>query len=100
MSLPDLTYQVYSDFKTSDWYIYWDKEYAKIKKYQLLVVWYVGEDSPVHYDYVTLKLLLSNNKAETGLSYLHKLSKTNVSLFLTICEEFCVDVEREFSTKY
>lgn len=99
MSQPDLSYQVYSEFKTSDWYIYWDKEYSKVKKYQLMVVWYVGEDNPVHYDYITLRALLAAKKAETGLSYLHKLTPDNIRVFLDVCEEFCMDIEREFGTK-
>lgn len=95
----ELSYQIYSEFKDSDWYIYWDKEYSRVKKYQILVVWFAGEENYTYYDYVTLKALLKANKSQDGLQYVNKLSQKQIKEFIAICEEFCMDIELEFGTK-
>lgn len=98
MSKP-LTYHVYSEFKNSNWYAYWDREFAKTKQHQLMLVWHINEADHVPYDYVTLKALLKERKAETGLPYMQKLSQYDIKEFIQICEEFCTDVDLEFDTK-
>lgn len=96
----ELSYQIYSEFKDSDWYIYWDRDYSCLKKYQLLVVWFAGEDGYTYYDYVTLKKLLGSSKTpETGLTYVGKLTKEQIKEFVAICEEWCADVDLEFGTE-
>lgn len=92
----DITYQVYSEFKTSDWYTYWDKAFAATKDYQRLIVWHIKADDQVIYDYVTLKKLMSNNKAVSGLPYGSTLSTSDIEYFKTICEEFLSDIDRHF----
>lgn len=93
--LSDLSYQLYSEFKTSDWYIYWDKDHAYTKKNQLLVVWHVSSDNYVYYDYTNLKSLLASNTAQNGLPYMGNLSETSIEYFLSICQEFIADVDYE-----
>jgi hypothetical protein len=97
MNANNLSYTIYSEFKDSDWYIYWDREFSRLKDYQLLVVWFVSEDNHTYYDYITLKKLLSSNTSQNGLQYVHKLSEKHIKDFVSICEEFCKDVDKEFS---
>lgn len=92
----ELTYQVYSEFKTSDWYVYWDKEYSRAKMYQLLVVWHVKGDGYTNFDYTTLKKLLASNTAQNGLPYHSTLNKEAIKEFLAICNEFIADIDVEF----
>lgn len=89
-------YQIYSEFRDSDWYIYWDKEYSRAKKYQLLVVWHIKAETYVYYDYVTLKPLIAAGTAHTGLSYAPNLSSGAINEFTSICKEFLADIDVEF----
>lgn len=96
----ELSYQIYSEFKDSDWYIYWDKEYSNLKKFQLLVVWFAGEDGYTYYDYVTLKKLMDTTQTpQTGLTYIGKLSPAQIKEFIAICNEWLADIDMEFDTK-
>lgn len=95
----DLDYQVYSDFKTSDWYIYWDKDYAYTKNSQMLVVWYIKVDNFTNYDYVTLTKLLKTDSAHHGLPYSATLSESAIKEFTSICKEFVADMDLEFGNE-
>ncbi len=99
MNDTELSYQIYSEFKNSDWYVYWDKEYSRLKNYQLFVVWFVSEENYTYYDYVTLKSLLKTKSPHKGLPYVDRLSQAQINEFIDICEEFCADIELEFSTE-
>ena len=99
MSNIELSYQIYSEFKDSDWYIYWDKEFSRAKKYQLLVVWFVNEYEFVNYDYITLKKLIQADSAQNGLPYVNQLSESQIKEFLTICKEFIADIDLVFGTE-
>ncbi len=89
-------YRTYSEFKDSDWYIYWDKEFSRIKPYQILVVWYITGDSYVTYDYNRLSELLKENTAHTGLPFVSSLDDANIKYFTKICNEFIADVDYHF----
>lgn len=86
----------YSDFKESNWYIYWDTGYSKIRKYQLLVVWHISHDQEVYYDYMHLHKLVEKNNALAGIPYRDKLPDDDKELFKRICSEFVYDVELEY----
>lgn len=92
----ELSYRLYSEWKTSNWYIYWDRDYAHIKDQQLLVVWYAKSDSCTYYDYVKLKQLLAEGTAQNGLTYANMLTPSDINEFKAICHEFVYDMDREF----
>lgn len=94
----ELTYQVYSDYKTSDWYIYWDKAFASTKDYQRLIVWHIKAEDQVIYDYVTLKKLLTKGTATTGLPYASMLGSDDIKYFASICDEFIADMDVNYDT--
>ena len=99
MNLKFDNYITYSEFKNSDWYIYWDTEFSRIKQYQLMVVWHIKAENYVYYDYVKLKELLSTNTAQNGLPYLSLLEPNSIEYFLRICHEFIADVDIRFGGK-
>lgn len=98
MSKTELSYQLYSEFKNSDWYIYWDRSYSKSKDLQLLVVWNACTDTCIYYDYIRLKEILKKNELNTTLPYLSKITDKSFDYFKSICEEFINDVNVEFDT--
>ena len=92
----DLSYQVYTDFRDSNWYIYWDKLYAHIKPHQLLVVWHITQDSGTNFDYITLKNLITDNTVKNVFSYADTLNNEDFVMFLRICSEFIDDMDSKF----
>lgn len=90
------SFVTYSEFKDSNWYIYWDTNYSQIKNYQLLIVWHIGQEQEVYYDYMHLEKLVKENNALTGLPYQDKLLKADKDMFNRICLEFVTDVELKF----
>ena len=96
--MKDPAYQVYSEFKNSDWYIYWDIGHSKGKENQLLVVWFIKSDHGAYYEYAALKLALAAGDAHKHLPASEKLSDDNIYEFTKICEEFVMDVNSKYDT--
>lgn len=96
MSEKELSYQLYSEFKNSNWYIYWDKEYAYLKETQLLVVWHIASEVIAYYDYGRLEVLLKSDKMDETLPYFKTLPEDDKTLFTSICHEFIEDVNYKF----
>lgn len=95
----ELSYQIYSEFKDSDWYIYWDKEYARIKKHQLLVVWYAKSDAYAYFDYMNLTARVEKGDVLTALPYTKNLSEKEKTYVLSIFKEWLSDMDAQFKDK-
>ena len=89
----ELSYILYSEFKDSDWYIYWDKEYAHLKDSQLLVVWYAKYENYTYFDYGHLIKLMKSKSVANSLPYSALLKEADALYFKRICEEFITDVD-------
>ncbi len=95
----ELSYQVYSDFKDSNWYVYWDKDYAYIKDAQLLVIWHAKADACVYYDYSHLKPHLKDGTFFKSLSQIaQSIPQSDMDELVKIANEFIADMDVEFDT--
>lgn len=92
----DESFVTYSEFRDSNWYIYWDTGYSRVKNYQLLLVWHIEHEQEVYYDYMHLEKLVKANNACAGLSYRDKIPQEDKDIFSRICLEFVTDVEIKF----
>jgi hypothetical protein len=95
----ELSYQIYSEFKDSDWYIYWDKEYARVKKHQLLVVWYAKSDAYAYFDYMNLVALMEKGDVLSALPYTKNLPPEQTNYVLSIFNEWISDMDEVFKDK-
>jgi len=99
MAYKELSYQIYSEFKDSDWYIYWDKDYAHVKKHQLLVVWYIKSDTYAYFDYMNMSSLMEKGDVLSALPYLKGLPPEQGNYALSIFREWLCDMDIHFKDK-
>lgn len=99
MSERELPYQVYSEFKDSNWYVYWDKEYAHTKELQLLIIWHIKDDTnQIYYDYKHLKPQLADGNFVKFIEGMKVASKEDIDELVKIAHEFIADLDVEFDT--
>lgn len=99
MSDNELSYQVYSEFKDSNWYVYWDKEYAYVKEHQLLIMWHIKDnENQIYYDYKHLKPQLADGKFVAFIKDMKVASQADIDELVKIAKEFLADIDVEFDT--
>lgn len=100
MNKNEISHIPYSSFSNSNWYIYWDKDYAHMQEQQLLVVWHNGSEALAFYDHGKLEELVEEGGIEGTLPYYNSLPEEDKEEFISICYEFIEDVKYEFKRKY